>query len=262
MERHNRETVSMKKNLIIVPVGKPVDHFIKQTGYPVKVEDHWRWRNNNTNYDVMAVQYGDFVPEDGSYDGLCYRPGFKWTILKELYKNIDMSQYEYIGLYDDDVIIDYCSMNYSFDLAREKNFPAFQISLAQGSESSYKCTQNMEGVEYSETNFIEVMCPVFRKDALDKVMDLINKYDIYTGWGLDYVLSEWLSSYVYVIHGVKMFHPSRPDTGSGYDKTNAFREMHELLNVVFPKAMHDDGRQMRVDYERFKDETIRMVLKV
>ena len=59
-----------------------------------------------------------------------------------------------------------------------------------------------------------------------------------------------------------MFHPSRPDTGSGYDKTNAFREMHELLNVVFPKAMHDDGRQMRVDYERFKDETIRMVLKV
>jgi len=252
----------MKNNLIIVPVGKPVDHFIKQTGYPVKVEDHWRMTNNKRNYDIMAVQYGDFVPEEGTYDDLCYTPGFKWTILKELYKNIDMSQYQYIGLYDDDVIIDYCSMNYSFELAKQKDFKAFQISLASGSESSYKCTQNMPGIEYTDTNFIEVMCPVFRKDALDKVMELINKYDIYTGWGLDYVLSEWLSSCVNVIHDVKMFHPSRPDTGSGYDKTNAFREMNELLTVVFPKVMQEDGRQVKIDYNQFRDETIRMVLKI
>ena len=252
----------MKKNLIIVPVGKPVDHFIKQTGYPVKVEDHWRWRSNDTNYDVMAVQYGDFVPEDGSYDDMCYQPGFKWNILKELYKNIDMSQYEYIGLYDDDVIIDYCSMNSSFDFAKEKNFKAFQISLAAGSESSYKCTQNMPGVVYTNTNFIEVMCPVFHRDTLVKVMELINKYDIYTGWGLDYVLSEWLGSHVNVIHEVKMFHPPRPDTGSGYDKTNAFKEMHELLTIVFPKAMQEDGRESTIDYNQFQNETISMVLKV
>ena len=155
---------------------------------------------------------------------------------------------------DDDVILDYCSMNSSFDLAKQKNFPAFQISLATGSESSYPCTQNMPGVEYTDTNFIEVMCPVFRKDTLVKVMELINQYDIYTGWGLDYVLSEWINSYVNVIHDVKMFHPPRPDTGSGYDKTNAFREMHELLHVVFPKVMAKEGRKMRTDYERFNPE--------
>jgi hypothetical protein len=252
----------MRKNLIIVPVGKPVDHFIKQTGYPVKVEDHWRMANNERNYDIMAVQYGDFVPEEGTYDDLCYQPGFKWTILKQLYKNIDMSQYEYIGLYDDDVILDYCSMNSSFELAKQKNFKAFQISLAAGSESSYPCTQNMPGVEYTDTNFIEVMCPVFRKDALNKVMELINKYDIYTGWGLDYVLSEWLDSYMNVIHDVKMLHPSRPDTGSGYDKSNAFREMGEFLNIVFPKAMEESGRKVRGNYNQFKEETFRMVLKV
>jgi len=252
----------MKTNLIIVPVGKPVDHFINQTGYPVKPEDHWRWRHNETNYDVLAVQYGDFVPEKGSYDTRFKIPGFKWTILKELHRYMNIAEYEYIGIYDDDVILDYHAMNKSFEIAKENNLKAFQISLAPGSESSYKCTQFVPGVEYATTNFIEVMCPVFRRDTFLKVMTLIEAYKIYTGWGMDYVLCEWLGHSMSVIHAVQMFHPSRPDTGSGYDKSAAFAEMHDVIYNVFPKLMAEHGRQGVIDYSRFEAKVLDVLLKL
>ena len=78
----------MIENLIIVPVGNPVDKFIKQINHPMSIENHWRWTNNDRNYKVIAVQYGDYVPEEGSYDELYKIKGFKWTIAKELQNQI------------------------------------------------------------------------------------------------------------------------------------------------------------------------------
>jgi hypothetical protein len=220
------------------------------------VENHWRWTKNNRNYCILAVQYGDFEPEEGSYDALIKMKGFKWTIAKELQNQIDFTKFDYIGFYDDDVILDNISMSRSFALAKERDFKAFQISLDTGSESQYPATRKLEGMKYTYTNFIEIMCPVFHNSVIAKYMDLLNSYDVYTGWGVDYVLAEFLQIKPAVIHEVTMLHPSRPNTGSGYDKSAAFKEMSDFLNIHYPNIMKKYGQEIKVDYNNFRDLTL------
>jgi hypothetical protein len=246
------------QNLIIVPVGSPVDKFCRNED---ESKNHWRRVSHDREYQILAVQYGDFVPEEGTYDDLIVMKGFKWNIAKELYKKFDFTEWEYVGFYDDDVVVDFCSMNESFIVAKQNNFKAFQISLEEGSESQWKCTQQMNGVEYAYTNFIEIMCPVFNRSVLPKFMELVNAYDVYCGWGLDYVLSEYLDIYPAVIHSIKMYHPPRPQTGSTYDKTSAFREMDILLKEVYPRLMKEQNRQPKIDYSTFRDKTREFVIK-
>jgi hypothetical protein len=251
-----------KENLIIVPVGSPIDKFIKQVNYPMDVKDHWRWVHEERNYEVIAVQYGDFVLEEFTYDHIIKMKGFKWPIIKELSKQFDMTKWNYIGFYDDDVILDWKKMNRSFEIAKDKNFKAFQISLEKGSESQYPCTQQMNGISYTYTNFIEIMCPVISTSVLPQFIELANAYDVYTGWGLDYVLAEYLNIKPAVIHEISMFHPPRPDTGSGYDKSKAFTEMNLLLNTVFPDEMKKQGRKIINNYSNFTDETLELFIKI
>lgn len=248
----------MRNNLVIVPVGSPIDRFIDQ--YPIKLEDHWRQTKNDRNYDIIAVQYGDYEPDHSTYDQLYKIEGFKWPILKKLNSMIDLTEWEYVGIYDDDVILDYHTMNASFEFAKDKNFKAFQISLAPGSESQWKCTQKKRDVIYTRTNFIEIMCPVFSRLSLEKMMLLLNRFDVYSGWGVDYVLSEYLMYEPAVIHFLQMFHPSRPDTGSEYQKKAAFEEMFKLLYDIFPAFMKEQGREVKVNYNDFKDKTTEIFL--
>lgn len=251
-----------KPNLIIVPVGSPVDKFVKQVNHPMPIEMHWRQTKNDRNYAILAVQYGDFEPEPGTYDALLKIKGFKWTIAKELQLHLNFTDWEYVGFYDDDVILDYRAMNTSFDLAKEKEFKAFQISLAPGSESQYPCTRNNPTMKYTITNFIEIMCPVFHHSVINKFMRLAHSYDVFCGWGLDYVMAEYLDIEPAIIHKVMMLHPPRPDTGSGYDKTDAFREMYNLFDEVFPNLMKKEGREVKNDYRTFRPAEIKMVMGV
>ena len=236
-------------NLIVVPVGVPIDTFCKDE----KLKTHWRRTENERNYQILAVQYGDFVPEEGTYDDLIVMKGFKWPIAKQLNEMFDFTEWDYVGFYDDDVVIEYQSINTSFDMARQNNFQVFQISLSEGSESNWKSTQNIKNAEFAYTNFIEIMCPVFSRTTLPKIMELINSYDIFCGWGLDYVLAEYLSVDPVVIHKVSMYHPPRPNTGSTYNKQKAFQEMNDFLNNTYPQVMMKQGRNSLTNYGMFKD---------
>jgi hypothetical protein len=93
-------------------------------------------------------------------------------------------------------------------------------------------------------------------------MELAKAYDVYTGWGLDYVLAEYLDIKPAVIHEISMFHPPRPDTGSGYDKSKAFAEMDLLLNTVFPAEMEKQGRKIINNYSNFTDKTLELFMKI
>jgi hypothetical protein len=247
----------MRNNLVIVPVGSSIERFLHN--YNVSKENHWRQANQDRNYDILAVQYGEYEPEQGTYDKFYKIKGFKWPILKKLNKMIDLTEWEYIGIYDDDVILDYQTMNKSFEFAKEKNLKAFQISLAEGSESQWPVTRNKKDIIYTYTNFIEIMCPVFNRISLEKVLKLIDSYDVYTGWGIDCILSEYLETDPAVLHFIKMFHPPRPETGSEYDKYKAFSEMDELFKNVYPKIMQQSGRDIKIDYTRFKDEVKQII---
>jgi len=223
-----------RNNLIIVPVGLDIDHFVKLHELEFDMNDHWRNIANDRNYDILAVQYGDYVPQEGTYDYLLKATGNKWKILKSIKNEIDFAQWDYIGLYDDDIVTTTDCITAAFNYAKINNIAAYQQALSPGSESNWPVTRQQEGWAVSFTNFMEIMCPVLRQDCLFKVIDLIDKYDVNHGWGLDFIFSDLFDSDIGIIHFAPMFHPSRPSTGSSYKKDDAFKEMDSLLNTVYP----------------------------
>ena len=97
----------MTRNLIIVPVGMPLNF------NGIDPRSHYRYIHNNRNYDIIVIQYGDFVPESNTFDTIYKIIGNKFQILKKLYDIVDFAKYNYIGLYDDDIVVDFKTINES-----------------------------------------------------------------------------------------------------------------------------------------------------
>lgn len=88
-------------NLIICPVGNPLsfdDRFNKN--------EHWRNSKISRNYEILVVKYGDYVPDVDTYDKLIEQKGYKWELAKRILPLLDITKYEYIGFFDDDIITD------------------------------------------------------------------------------------------------------------------------------------------------------------
>lgn len=219
------------RNLVFCPVGSPLtfdDRFDK--------ENHWRYNKPNRLYETFAIQYGQYVPEEGTYDSLAVQSGFKWNLAKQYLEKLDYRKYEYIAFFDDDLITDIENLNRSFTLAKEKDLKIFQLSVTNDSDIFYPILRNKPGIKYTKTNFIEVMGPVIHSSLIPLCLDLWNKYDIYSGWGFDKVLCDLTKEDAAVIHCSQMYHPKKE---SSYDKSNAFAEMDKLLTDVFPKYMKE-----------------------
>ena len=223
-------------NLIIVPVGNPLT-FDKR----FDSENHWRIKTKTRNYKTWAIQYNDYTPDKTTYDKLYKMSGMKWTLIKNLLNKVDYTKYEYIGFFDDDLITDVHNLNRAFQIATENNFKAFQLSLTEDSDLSYPILFNKPNTIYSRTNFIEIMAPIVHSSLIPLFLELWEMYNISTGWGFDKILSKLINDDLYVIHDAKMLHPKKQE--SSYNKTNAWSEMSELLNKVFPKFIHDKYNQ-------------------
>jgi hypothetical protein len=229
--------IATRPNLVLVPVGLPIDHFINLHNVPMERKDHWRYKDNERSYDILAVQYGDYEPELDTYDFKVNVTGNKWKILKTIHNEglIDFSQWEQIALFDDDVVLPCDAMDAAFNFAKHYNIEAYQISVTPESESSYPILKNNPELLWAETNFMEIMCPFFSKNKLFEVLEFINKYDVNHGWGLDYIFKDLLNTTIGVLHFIAMYHPSRPNTGSSYTKREAEQEMNYLLGELYPK---------------------------
>lgn len=224
-------------SLIICPVGNPLtfdDRFDK--------ENHWRYTNaKKRDYETLVFRYGDFMPEDRTYDILIKKPGFKWSLSKEFFNDSGLeflknNSYDYVGFLDDDLITDIDSINNSLKLAKENDLKIFQLSVTQDSDMFYDILKNKPLAQYAKTNFVEVMGPFIHTSLIPTCLELWNKYDIFSGWGFDKVLCDLTKQEAAVIHRHQMYHPKKP---SSYDKTKAFKEMDDLVDDIFPKFMKE-----------------------
>jgi len=219
------------KSLIICPVGNPItfdDRFEKN--------NHWRYCKDNSLYDIMVVQYGNFEPEKNTYNFLLKEKGQKWELMKKIVSAIEYENYEYIGFFDDDLIVDSFSIDESLKFAKEKDIKIFQLSMTKESDVFYPILRNDKDLKYAKTNFIEIMGPFIHKSLIPICLELWNKYDIVTGWGFDKILCDLTKTDAFVFHQYSMYHPKKE---SAYDKTKAFTEMDELLFNIFPKFMKE-----------------------
>lgn len=148
---------------------------------------------------------------------------------------IDWSDYDYIGYWDDDYCTDIQSVETALMLARRYDMKFFQQSLT--SWTVYPCLEQQKNWLFAETNFTEMGVPFYRADMFRKVLTLMSDY-VYneSEWGIDKIMCDYLRQPAHVIHASSIKHMRRE---SWYDKTNAFKEMDYLMREWFPKYMKE-----------------------
>lgn len=131
---------------------------------------HPNWLHNGRNFDVIFSSY-DAKLEKPSGDGVFfeYRPGFKVTGYDGFLKDRKefWSQYEYICLMDEDLLADTDTLNRMFTLCSEHNLKLSQPALTQDSHFTFAGLLQQPHWLLRHVNFVEMMCPIFRRDVLE-----------------------------------------------------------------------------------------------
>lgn len=222
----------MADNLIICPVGMKIP-----TDPRWKDEEHWRWTNNNRDYETLVVVYNDFEPEPNSYDYILKTTGHKWQIMREVGKHFPVNKYKYIGCVDDDLVTDYHSFNDGLSLANKFNFQYWQLSMPEDSDlhpNYHNCLKNDPNCTFSETTFIEMGSCFFTTEKFNFLMDFISHWDMKIAWGIDKTFFDLFQCPANVVHSSMIHQPVRE---SYYDKTAAQIEMDDYLYNKYPQIL-------------------------
>lgn len=162
-----------RRNLVISPIGDESMHL------------SWLEDRPRRSFDVLLVHYGS-VPNYGRCDADYYaaRKGFKWELMDFALAEFRevVAGYDYIWCPDCDVRASTEQVNHLFDLMREQRLQLAQPAIAAG-EITYQFLRPRPGVVLRYTPFVEVMCPVFSREALFRVQPTFAESR--SGWGLD-----------------------------------------------------------------------------
>jgi hypothetical protein len=150
----------------------------------------------NPKWDLVTAFYGD---SDEKYDEIrkiskmSFRvKGSKFQNLKKIYDRQPalLQQYSFIWISDDDLILDPADIDRLFSYAENYDFWICQPAFSGKGRISHPVTA-WAGEQSSVriVNFVEVTCPLFRKDKLDEFMRVYDGDLI--GWGIDW----WFCNY-------------------------------------------------------------------
>ncbi len=149
------------------------------------------WINDNMNYDVYVIYYGNNNDIYDKYKSkvtfIEKRKGSKFQNLKYFYdNNIDIiNSYERYFILDDDIIFNVDDINNMFEISEQYNLDICGPSFTRDSKLSHAITIHKPNVLLTYTNFVEVNVPLFNKKALHKLMQKLD-YSL-IGWGIDYL---------------------------------------------------------------------------
>ena len=141
------------------------------------LHEGWLRDAADRNFDVLISAYDDRAP--GSVNEACmreYRPGPKIAGYAALFaEHRDLiRRYDYVALFDDDIAADAASISTAFAIAAEHNLKIAQPALHHASHYSYAATLRQAGSRLRFVNYVEMMCPIFRSDILERVEPLFS----------------------------------------------------------------------------------------
>lgn len=124
-------------------------------------------------YDLFIIDY----ESNGTY---------KYHGIKNLINSKDLlNKYDYFWFPDYDVEINDLDLRNLVKLAKMYDFALCQPSLSHDSYLTWNASKHVPSSIVRESNFVEIGCPLFRKDFLKQTIWTFNLN--YSGWGLDYL---------------------------------------------------------------------------
>ncbi len=157
---------------------------------------------SDKQWDLVTAFYGD---DQASFEELRQIStasfkvkGSKFQNLKHLFVSQPsiFEAYDFILVSDDDIHFTKEKINKLFEIAAAYDFWVCQPSFDSAGRISFPLTAR-SGMNLRITNFVEMTCPLFRKD---KLVEFLNVYDgQLVGWGMDW----WYCNYLNAIDNKK-----------------------------------------------------------
>jgi hypothetical protein len=146
-----------------------------------------RWLQGRRDFDLWIVYYGDqpgMFRESGEFH--LERKGSKFQNLHYCYQRWPglLARYDAVMVMDDDILIDATGITRLFELRREFDLWALQPAFRLAGKISWHITEVHATAKLRYTNFIEMACPMFRRDKLDAFMAVYDPELV--GYGTDW----------------------------------------------------------------------------
>ena len=169
-------------------------------------------------YDLFVIDY----ESEGTY---------KYHGIKKLIEERDMlSQYDYFWFPDYDIKINDVDLRKLVKLARAGEYDLSQPSLTSDSYISWEVTKNVPNSLTRDSNFVEIMCPLFTSAFLK---EMLWTFDLnYSSWGLDHL---WFAMSgnckLGIIDGVQVTH-SKPISSHNWILPNGKTPLIEMQDLL------------------------------
>ena len=194
---------------------------------------HWL-QGRRREFDLWVNYYDDGASALQSLaDIYSARKGTKFQNLHYCYSRWPeiFSQYEAVMVMDDDIIIGADGLTRLFDVRRELDLWALQPAFRISGKLSWDITRVRPTTRLRYTDFIEMTCPLFRRDKLDAFMAVYDPQSM--GYGEDWWFLRTLGPdrglHVAVVDEVSCINP--------HDHTKGGREMDRISSHEQRKAM-------------------------
>lgn len=212
---------------------------------------HWL-RGAEQNFDLYISYYGN---QPGKYaadaDHWREMKSTKWPALHEHIRSERelIESYDAVWFPDDDLLIDAAGINRMFDLFMGFGLSLAQPALSHDSHFSHPSVLQDPRSYLRLTNFVEVMAPLFSREALSVVHPTFAQSK--TGWGLDFMWPFLLAraghgNRIGVLDAVAMTHTRPIGGGDIYQgQEDAGKKDLAALRALYPDADVNTRRQRK-----------------
>ena len=230
-------TFMSHKNIVIAPCGNKADLF----------RTHWLKYRDEKEFDLCLLFYHEKIADPALYEQAEYffhLKDFKWYMIDELFKKVKpglLDQYDYFYFLDDDIEMTTHDINQMFTLSKAFRSSISQAALSQDSFCSWKIFKQQPNSFCRYVGQIEVMGPLFSRDALIRCLPSFTGNR--SSWGIDSVWSKILGypkNELIVFDAVLMRHTKPVGGGELYQKLGI--NPHDDWNYVekkFDAKKHD-----------------------
>jgi hypothetical protein len=211
------------------------------------------WLKGRRNFDLWTVYYGE---QGGMFQDLSTfylpRKGSKFQNLHHCYQRWRevLARYDAIMVLDDDIVIDATGITRLFEIRRELDLWALQPAFRLSGKISWDITAVHPTAKLRYTNFIEMTCPLVRRDKLDAFMAIYDPELV--GYGADWwflsTLGPDIANRVAIVDEITCVNPHDRTKGGvrEIDRLQSHAERKEVwARIRALHGVHEQGRLQR-----------------
>jgi len=167
------------KNLFASPVNSTGKEYLKKIVT--------RFGHKNFEYLFFVYDNSQFTDPIFRPCKFIYEKGLKWNFARKYLTPEYCKKYDYIFFWDDDIDVEGFSCENFIDIMERNNLEVGQPSLSDKSTVSHKITRANKKYRIGRyTDFVEIMIPVYKREAWSKFWKMIKTDEMSSGWGWGY----------------------------------------------------------------------------